>query len=349
MSLKTRKKQVRNPQAGPTLKSVAEHVGLTPGTVSAVLNDSPAARAIPDHTKERILNAARELKYRPNFFARSLRKKRTYTVGVIAEELGDAYGSMVISGIEKYLRSKDYFFLTVIHRHDAILLARYESLLLERGVEGIITVDTSLREAPPVPTVAVAGHRQLENVTNIVLDHDRCAYVALSFLKQLGHRKIAFMRGHPNSSDSAARWDAICKISRELNIELDHDLVVQITSLDSTTELGYPFGKELLSRKKEFTALLAYNDISAIGAMRAFDEAGLKVGRDVSVIGVDDIIEAAFSKPSLTTVRQPLEKMGQIAAETLIERIETEKQFPSDIAIEPELVIRDSTGPVRQS
>lgn len=340
------RKRVSRGHGSPTLKSVADHVGLSPGTVSVVLNDSPAANAIPARTKEKILAAARELNYRPNYFARSLRNKRTYTVGVIAEELGDAYGSMVISGIEKALRAKDYFFLTVIHRHDPILLSRYASMLLERGVEGLITVDTVLREAPLVPTVAVAGHRPLDNVNNIILDHNRCAYLALSFLKQLGHEKIAFMRGHPNSSDSAARWEGICKVSRELDIKLDNQLIVQITTLDSTPELGYPFGKELLARKKEFTALLAYNDMSALGAMRAFEEAGLNIPHDVSVIGVDDIVGAANNKPSLTTVRQPMERMGEIAAETLIERIEHDRHFPGEIAIEPELVIRDSTGPV---
>src|SRR3954471_25090159 len=147
--------RTKKQSTGTTLKSVANHLGLTPGTVSAVLNDSPAAQAIPQRTKDRIVAAARDLNYRPNYFARSLRKKRTYTVGVIAEEIGDAYGSMVISGIEQYLRKKDYFFFTVIHRHDPVLLSRYSHILLERGVEGFITVDTSLREAPPIPTVAV--------------------------------------------------------------------------------------------------------------------------------------------------------------------------------------------------
>ena len=328
---------------------MAEHLGLTPGTVSAVLNDSPAAQAIPQRTKDRILAAAREAELSPQLFCPFAPQKAAYTVGVIAEEIGDAYGSMVISGIEKCLRDKEYFFLTVIHRHDPMLLSRYSTLLLERGVEGFITVDTSLRQAPAVPTVAVAGHRQLENVTNITLDHDHCAHIALSHLKDLGHRKIAFMRGHPSSSDSADRFEAICKVSRELGIEVDEDLVVQITSLDSTAQLGYPFGKELLIRKKPFTALFAYNDISALGAMRAFQEAGLRVPEDISVVGVDDIQGAAFHSPGLTTVRQPLEKMGYISAETLIERIENAKEFPNNIAIEPELVVRDSTCPVNGS
>src|SRR5271170_3635315 len=145
-----------------TLKAVAEHVGLTSGTVSAVLNDSPSARSIPQETKNRIHAAAKELNYRPNFFARTLRNKRTYTIGVIAEEIGDSYGSGIISGIEEYLRKRGYFFLTVAHRHDAELLNRYSQMLSERGVEGIITVDTTIHEVPFLPTIAVPGHKNVK-------------------------------------------------------------------------------------------------------------------------------------------------------------------------------------------
>jgi DNA-binding LacI/PurR family transcriptional regulator len=102
----------------PTLRSVAERVGLTASTVSAVLNNSSAARSVPERTKKRILEAARGLNYLPNFSARSLRASRTYTIGVILEEIGDAYGSLVMSGIERYLREQNFFFLTVAHRHD---------------------------------------------------------------------------------------------------------------------------------------------------------------------------------------------------------------------------------------
>src|ERR1700680_2361328 len=141
-----------------TLKTIAKHLGLTPGTVSAALNNSAAARSIPEHTKKRIVAAAKDLNYRPNYFARSLRLRRTYTIGVIAEEIGDAYGSLVISGIEEYLRKNNFFFLTVIHRHDAKLLHTYAQMLLTRGVEGFITADTTITEKWKVPNVAVATH-----------------------------------------------------------------------------------------------------------------------------------------------------------------------------------------------
>jgi DNA-binding LacI/PurR family transcriptional regulator len=327
-----------------TLKAVAQRVGLTAGTVSAVLNNSPAAHVIPQDTQKRILAAAKELNYQPNFFAQTLRNKRTYTIGVITEEIGDSYGAMVISGIEAYLRKKDYFFLTVVHRHDEHLLSQYSRLLLQRGVEGFITVDTAVYEKPSLPTVAVAGHRRVKGVTNIVLDHTQAATLALDHLVAQGHKRIAFMKGNPLSADSKDRWTAICEVARKLGVKIDPDLTVQIDIDDPTPQLGYPFAKQLLARKKPFTALFAYNDISAIGAIRALQEKGLRVPQDVSVMGFDDIPGAAFNAPSLTTVRQPLARMGQVAAQTLLERIEGRDDYPSEIAIEPELVVRESTA-----
>src|SRR5579859_5055252 len=326
-----------------TLKAVAQYLGLTPGTVSAVLNDSPSARSIPQDTKNRIRAAAKELNYRPNFFARTLRNKRTYTIGVIAEEIGDSYSSPIISGIEQYLRSRDYFFLTVVHRHDPVLLNRYSQLLSERGVEGIITVDTTVQEAPSLPTVAIAGHKKLKGVTNIILDHLRAARLALNHFKEMSHERIAFMKGNLLSSDAKDRWDAICQVAAEIGVHIDPELTVQIDTDDPTPMLGYPFAKQLLARKKPFTALFAYNDISAIGAIRALREHGLRVPQDVSVIGFDDIPGAAFYTPSLTTVRQPLQRMGQVAAQCLLDRIEGKKEYPQEIAIEPEFVVREST------
>ena len=327
-----------------TLKMVAQHVGLTPGTVSAVLNDAPSARSIPLITKNRIHAAAKKLDYRPNFFARSLRNKRTYMIGVIVEEIGDSYGSLVISGIEEYLREKNYFFLTVVHRHNPELLNRYSQLLMQRGVEGFITVDMQLTEPLLLPTVAVPGHKSFPGITNIVLDHHHAARSALNHLLQLGHKNIAFMKGQSFSSDSEHRWRAICQVADELKITIKPELTVQIDIDDPTPQVGYPFAKQLLERKVPFTALFAYNDISALGAIRAFQEAGLRVPQDISVIGFDDIQGAEFSNPSLTTVRQPLADMGRLAAQTLLARIEGSKDSPSEISIEPKLVVRQSTA-----
>jgi len=327
-----------------TLQMVAERVGLTKGTCSAVLNKSAASRSVPLHTQQRILAAARELKYTPSFYARNLRVRRTYMIGVVAEEIGDFYGALVISGIERYLRQKNFFYLTVAHRHDPKLLETYSHILMDRGVEGLITVDTSIYHPLPLPTVAVAGHRRVEGVTNIVVDHRRAARLALNHLTELGHKEIAFMRGSHFSSDSEDRWKAIREVAEELGIHMRMELIVQLEGDDPTPQLGYPFAKKLLARNRPFSALFAYNDISAIGSIRAFQEAGLRVPEDISVVGFDDIQIAIHNSPSITTVRQPLQKMGEIAAHTLLNRIEDREEYVPEIQIEPELVVRNSTA-----
>jgi LacI family transcriptional regulator, galactose operon repressor len=327
-----------------TLKMVAERVGLTKGTCSAVLNKTAASRSVPLHTQERILAAARELDYRPSFYARNLGVKRTYMIGVVTQEIGDFYGSPIISGIERYLRQKDFFFLTVAHRHDPKLLETYSHMLLDRGVEGFITVDTFIDRPLALPTVAIPGHRQMEGVTNIVMDHRKGAWLALNHLIELGHREIALMKGHKVSPDAEDRWNAIHEVAEELGIPIRPELVVQLQGDDSTPQLGYPFAKELLARKRPFTALFAYNDISAIGSIRAFQEAGLRVPEDISVVGFDDIRIALHNNPSLTTVRQPLQKMGEIAARTLLNWIEEHEEWVPEIAIEPEFIVRNSTA-----
>lgn len=332
------------PEPVVTLKHVAERVQLSPGTVSAVLNDSPSAKHIPESTRNRIVAAARELKYKPNFIARSLRHKRTYTIGVIPTDIGDGYSGLVIAGIEDYLRQKDYFFITGIHRHDPELFKKYSTLLLERGAEGVITVDLNLQHSIHVPIVAVSGHRQEEGATNVVLDQHRAARMAMQHLISLGHRDIAVMIGNPNSSDAVERWRAISRVAGELGVPIRPELTVQLAGEELGPALGYPYAKKLLARKRHFTALFAYNDISAIGAIRAFREAGLLVPRNISVVGFDDIQGAAFHYPSLTTVRQPLRRMGEIAARTLLDRIEGLQNWPKQIDIEPELIIRESTA-----
>jgi LacI family transcriptional regulator, galactose operon repressor len=345
--MKARKKGMRKPAHPVTLQMVAEHVGLTKGTCSAVLNNSRAARSIPQHTKERVLRAARELRYRPSFYARNLGSKRTYMVGVVIQEIGDFYSSPIISGIEQYLQERNFFFLAVAYRHEPELLEDYEQILLARGVEGFIVVDTFLNHALSLPTVAVAGHLPMKGVTNVVLDHRRAVRLALTHLIELGHKEIAFMKGSSLSADSEVRWKAVCEVAEDLGIRVRPELTVQLEGDDPSPQLGYPFAKQLLSRAKPFTALFAYNDISAIGSIRAFQEAGLRVPEDVSVVGFDDIQIAVHYIPSLTTVRQPLRKMGELAARTLLNRIEGGVDLVPEIGVEPDFVVRGSTGRAR--
>ena len=192
-----------------TLKAVAAHVGLSAGTVSAVLNDAPSAKHIPKQTRDRIIAAARKLDYRPNYFARSLRKRRTMTIGVIAHEIGDGYSSSIIAGIENGARQRDYFFVTGVHRHDRDLFERYSRLLIQRGAEGIITVDFNLAHSLPLPAVAIPGHVDNEGVTNIALDHRHAAELALKHLTDLGLRFTwhEFNGAHAFIRDEGPRYD----------------------------------------------------------------------------------------------------------------------------------------------
>lgn len=339
------KKGSKRGQRAVTLKDVASHLGVAVGTVSAVLNESPASRSIPPITKNRIVAAARELNYRPNLVARSLRVKRTFTIGIIAEQIGDTYSSRIISGIEPYLRKNGYFFLVVAHRCDPKLLESYSHLVWQRGAEGYITIDTPLTQPLPLPTVAVPGHRRIDGVTNMVLDHDRAALLALQHLISLGHRDIAVMRGPLNSSDSVDRYEGICRAARDLHVRIPPELTIQLESDAATSpENINPYMEEFLSRKVPFTALFAYHDNCAIGAIHMLLESGLRVPEDISIVGFDDMPGASCCNPTLTTVRQPLERMGEIAARTLLNRIDNHEECIPEIVIEPEFVVRRLTG-----
>jgi LacI family transcriptional regulator len=250
-----------------------------------------------------------------------------------------------MSGIEEVLIEEGYFYLAASHRRKADLIEEYPRLLMDRSVEGFIAIDTALQHSLPLPVVAVAGHKKIEGVTSILLDHRRAAELALRHIYQLGHRQIAFMRGQTFSSDSDDRWKSLMAVAKELGIEVHPELVVQLQLNISSPELGYPVVQQLLTQKRPFTALISFNDIAAIGAIRAFRDHNIRVPEDVSIVGFDDIQGAAFHNPSLTTIRQPLHNMGTTAARILLQRLRGLKEYPEQIAIVPELIIRESTLP----
>ena len=348
----------------PTLKDLASHLNLSPSTISLVLNHSPVADAIPEETHQRVFAAARELGYRPNYIAVSLRSQRTSSIGVLVPEISDPWAAEIVSGIESHLLANGYHYLVTSHRRSTQNLLEDDlDLLTRRGVDGLILVATEVREAPLLPAVVISGHRRVEGLSNVVIDHDRAAHLALTHLKELGHRRIALFRGQPGSSDTEDRSRAIFKAAASLGVEIPKELTLQLSgegedeifTPDAAYQEGYAFGKKLLARvgstAADFTALFAFDDASAIGAIRAFLDAGLGVPDDVSVVGFDDIQNAAYYNPRLTTVRQPLREMGRIAAQVLLDRITTPRQRgkadDSFVVVDPELIVRDSTGPAR--
>lgn len=336
----------RTSNGSVSLKSLAAHLSLSPTTVSFVLNESPLADSIPQATKDRIFAAAESFNYRPNFVARSLRAQRSYTLGILVPELSDGYSAMVLNGIEDYLLGQGFFYFVASHRHKAELIQKYPHMLVDRSVEGLIAVDTPVRQHPSLPVVAVSRHDDVEGVTNIILNHRRAAELALEYLLEQGHKQIAVIKGQVFSSDTEVRWRTVRVAARSLKLTIRPSLVAQLEGDSPSPELGYIATQQLLCAREPFTALVAFNDISAIGAIRALREAGRRVPEDVSVVGFDDVFAAAFHNPSLTTIRQPLWLMGKLAAETLLRRIANgpTAPYPKVVIVEPELVIRESTA-----
>ena len=349
-SMSKRAKPPVPPQPGQpiSLRTLGEYLNLSPATISLVLNNAPGVRSIPQDTRNRVIEAAAKFDYRPSFYARSLRKRQSFSIGVLVPELSDSYATQVLAGVEEFLIEEGYFYLTASHRRKPDLIEEYPRLLMERSVEGFIVIDTILEKSLSLPVVVVAGHRKIEGVTNVVLDQKRAAELALRHLYQLGHRKIAFMRGGSHSSDADDRWSCLMAIARDLKIPVLPELSVQLELRVSTPELGFVPTNELLGRGGDFTALVCYNDIAAIGAIRALMNHNLRVPEDISVVGFDDIQGAAFHNPSLTTIRQPLHEMGAVAARILLQRIRGQASFPDVVPIHPELVIRESTCPPRR-
>ncbi|MEO8735099.1 MAG: substrate-binding domain-containing protein, partial [Edaphobacter sp.] len=225
------------------------------------------------------------------------------------------------------------------------LVSAYPELLRSRGVDGILAIDTHLEENAPLalPTVLVAGHTNVAHVTNVILNHELAAELALRHLYQLGHRKIAFMHGQPFSSDSDTRWSATLRVARELGLTVSDDLTIHLEKDSHSPEISYPGIRRLIQSHRPFTAVLCFNDVSAMGTIRALHEAGLRVPNDVSVLGFDDIQSAQFQVPSLTTIRQPLQKMGSTAARMLLKKL-ADEVTPELIRVDPELIVRESTS-----
>jgi DNA-binding LacI/PurR family transcriptional regulator len=358
-TLKTRAEAPAQPleRTRVTLRFLADQLSLSPASISLVLNRAPAAEAIPKSTQERILAAAERFNYRANTIAKSLRRQRSFTIGVLVPEISEGYASMVMSGIEDHLLQAGYLYFVASHRHREDLIDEYPKLLMARAVDGLIAIDTPCTRPLPVPVVAVSGHRHIDGVTNIVLNHERAAFLALDHLKTLGHRRIAFIKGQAFSSDTAIRWRAIRIAAKRLGLPIDPTLVTQLEGDSPSPDLGYDLTKRLLTDRAKpaaaarFTALFAFNDISAIGAIRALRESGRRVPDDVSVVGFDDIQAAAYQNPALTTVRQPLRRMGELAAQTLTSRVESgpTAPHPRTIHVDPELIVRETTAPATSS
>ncbi len=345
--------------AAVTLRDVAERSGVSTATVSIVLNNAPLARYIPPSTKDRIEKAAKKLGYRPKLVSQYLSTKRNRTVGVMVFDITDPFCTLILRGIENSLYEATYLpILTDVHNQRG-RFDRYLELLLERPVEGLVIlanwlfVDIDLLEdleKRNIPAVMIGRELSTDSISSVMVDNEAGAHLAMEHLYSIGHRKIAFIRGPKMLGDSAPRWRGIRSFARSVGMEIDSSLVVDLPdSLDfnSGFESGFKITEELLKHKKRFTAVMAFDDMTAFGAIRGLARAGLRVPEDCSVIGFDDVFPASLSVPSLTTVRQPMEALGSAAVGIVMEGINAAREDREFKAVHrklaPELVVREST------
>jgi len=353
----------RQRTASVTIRDVAERSGFSSATVSIVLNNAPLSRYIPDTTKGRIQRAAQQLGYRPNLFARSLRSRRSHTIGVMVFDMTDPYCTLVLRGIENTLFQSSFLpILTDVH-NERSRFERYLEMLLDRRVEGLVVlanwlfVDINVLadlEKHNIPTATVGRELKNDKISSVIVDNTAGAHAALDHLYSLGHRKIAFIRGPHQLSDTEPRWRGVRALARERNLELDPRLIADLPESGdpfSSFEQGYKLTEELLQRRRPFTALMAFDDMTAFGAIRALGKAGIRVPDHCSVVGFDDVSPAAIYSPALTTVRQPMEIMGAAAANIVVEAIrgtlEKKPVRPIHRKLAPELIVRESTCNVR--
>lgn len=342
-----------------TIRDVASESGYSASTVSIVLNSAPLSRYIPAETKTRIETAAKRLGYRPNPLARSLRSQRSNIVGVMVFDITDPFCTPILRGLENSLYQANYLSLLADAHNETHRFERYLEMLLDRRVEGLIIIanwlvtdikllaDLTERQ---VPTVVAGREVDFDLSSTVSVDNEGGAALALEHLHRLGHRDIAFLRGPKALSSSGQRWRGIRNFAQSAGLTLDSKKIAEIPELldpNSSFEAGMQLTSELLRRGKSFTALMAYDDVTALGALRALKKKGLHVPEDCSLIGFDDVAQAGLSIPSLTTIRQPMEAMGAMSAGIVLEAIKA-VDLKKDIPvvrrkIAAELVSREST------
>jgi LacI family transcriptional regulator len=343
-----------------TLVDVARQSGFSPSTVSIVLNEAPLSRYVAALTKQHIRETAKALGYHPNASARSLRSRRSRTIGILIFDISDPFCTLILRGIEKALDITGYLPVIMDAHNDRKQLEGYLGMLMERRVEGLIVVANWLFEGGggvlfdilqnSFPTIVVGRDLAHDQIRSVVVDNEAGGYAALQHLYELGHRKIACILGPEMLIDSNRRWQGMQCFASEHSLTLDPRCIRRmVEALDPFS--GFPAGLELtqdlLRCGADFTAIAAFDDLTALGAVRALAQAGLRVPSDCSVIGFDDAPLAAFCTPGLTTIRQPMEDMGTVATQWVLKAAQGEDNLPgpSTVAhmLEPTVVVRDST------
>src|SRR5450631_276353 len=343
-----------------TLVDVARESGFSTSTVSIVLNNAPLSRHIAATTKEHITKVARRMGYHPDAFARSLRRRRSHTIGVLIFDISDPFCMEVLRGIEHALYSTAYLPIIMDADNRREQFASYLDMLLERRVEGMVVVANWLfSEVDPlskieennIPTVVVARDLTSRSIPSVVVNNEAGGYAAMEHLYELGHRNIAILRGPEGLDDSAKRWQGIQRFAKAHQLPIRSKLTAQLPpDIDPNCEFasGMKLTAGLIESGEDFSAILAFDDLTALGAIRALWVAGRRVPEDCSVIGFDDVLPAALTTPGLTTIHQPKRDMGAAATKLVLAMIESPSAAPTKAKLlqlmPPTLVERNSTA-----
>lgn len=334
-----------------TIKDVAKLAGVSTATVSNVINKT---RYVSPELVAKVSRAMKELNYRPNVVARSLKGKESSTIGFIVPDITIPFFPEILKGMEETANKHGYNVMLCNTNEDITREISSLQMLREKLVDGVVlsSVRGSLRDREHVialiedgfPTVVIDRSLKDTIVNSITVDHVTAAYKATKHLLDLGHRRVAAITGDLELILNQDRLRGYRNALEEYGIQHDYNLVVEG---DFTTEKGYECMKKLLKRINPPTAVFAFNDLMAIGAMSAVRSEGLNIPDDVSIVGFDDISISKFLHPPLTTVSQPMQRMGAEAFELLYGLIQKQRDIrqPVHKILPAELVVRESTAP----
>lgn len=343
-----------------TLLDIARASGFSVSTVSIVLSEAPLSQNVAATTRTHIRAIARQLGYHPDAYARSLRRRSTQTIGILAFDLSDPFCIPIMRGIQDGLHAAAYLPLLMDAQTQRKLFDNYLHMILERRAEGVIVLASWVFEEENllgdvrknnVPILIVGRDLTARGINSILVDNEAGGALAMQHLVDLGHRRVAVIRGPQEMCDSEPRWAGIHKAALRAGLKINPGLVFQLPGLSdpaSGFQGGLRFARQMLASKHPFTAVLAFDDLTALGVVRGLAEAGLRVPADCSVMGFDDVLPAEVATPAMTTIRQPLRDMGLAAASRVLDAIRKPPRKDHDGRLHlttPELVVRMSTAP----
>jgi LacI family transcriptional regulator len=334
-------KALRNTASTATLEMVAARAGVSPSTVSRVLNGT----AVVSSVKRNAVGAAiAELGFVPNPVARGLAGGRTLSVGVVAPSIDSPFYGVVLRGIEEELSRAGYSPLIASSRFDATEEQHCIEVLRSRRVDGIILLDGGLSvrvlraHAKVLPMVITGRHLKAPNLCGLHFDNIEGGRLATQHLIELGHRHIAFITGDARHPDANERLAGYCAALKEAGLELNPALVIPGLFHEAS---GLAAVERLLDSGERFSAIFAANDQMALGAALGLHRHSMRIPQDVSLVGYDDIAIALYSTPPLSTVRQSGYEVGQLAAAAMLKMVAGEK--PLVKLPPPKFIAREST------